>query len=110
VEKPDTLEISAADLDDFDMLYAELRGVSGIAVEAVPAPVSPGDQGGLVELLSVALSGGAVAKLLEIVQTLLDSRGPGFKLTMRRGKERLEISADNAEEVLPLLRELLRGP
>lgn len=102
-------ELSTEDIDDLDMLYAELRGTAGIDVESVQAPVQPGEQGGLVELLSVALSGGALAKFLGIVQTLLDSRGPAFKLTVRQGKQKLEISADNAAEMLPVLRELLHN-
>ena len=48
------IEVSAGDFDDLDALYGELRGVPGIVVTAVPAPVLRGDQGALVDVLMVA--------------------------------------------------------
>jgi len=104
------VELAALNADDFDVLYAELRGVPGVLVRAVPAPVEPGDQGSALDLLTVALSGGAVTAFLEIIRTLLESRGPAFVLKLRCGKDRLEVSADNLDEVLPLIKELLGGP
>jgi len=93
-----------------EAVYAALRGVSGISVDAPPVPLGPGEQGGALELLTVALSGGAVTAFLQIIKTLLDSHGPGFALKVRRGRDRLEITADNAEQALAALRELLDGP
>src|SRR5271170_7177478 len=99
----DAVELSAASPEDFDALYAELRGVSGLTVTVVPAPAEPGEQGSIVDLLTVACSGGALTVFLEIVRSLVGSRGPGFVLKVRRGKDRLEITAENADEVLPLI-------
>jgi hypothetical protein len=93
-----------------EAVYAALRGVRGISVDAAPAPLEPGEQGSALELLTVALSGGAVTAFLQIVKTLLDSHGPGFVLKVRRGRDRLEVTADNAEQGLAALRELLGGP
>lgn len=103
------IELTVDDADDFDALYAELRGVSGIAAEAVPAAVAPGDQGSILDLLTVACSGGAITVFLEIIKNLLESRGEHFVLKVRRGRDRLEIKADNVEELLPALKELLGG-
>lgn len=103
------LEFSAGGPDDFDALYAELRGVSGLTVEAVAAPAQAGEQGAIVDLLTVACSSGALTAVLQIIKSLVDSRGPGFVLKVRRGKDRLEITADNAEEVLPLIEKMLDG-
>ena len=103
------VEIEAQEADDFDALYAELRGVPGIAVEAAPGPLQPGEQGSVLDLLTVACSGGAITVFLQIIKTLLESRGPGFVLKLRHGKTRLEISADNIDEALPALKELLGG-
>jgi Effector Associated Constant Component 1 len=105
-----SVEISAGRVEDLEALYAELRGMPGIAVRAVSAPTRPGDQGAVVDLLTVACSGGAFTALLQVVKTLLESRGPGFVLKVRRGRDRLEITAENAEEALPLIKELLGGP
>lgn len=101
------IELSVGDIEDFDALYEELRGVRGIKVYAAAPTIEPGDQGAVLDLLSVALSGGAVAALLEIVKTLLESRGPGFVLKVRHGRDRLEITSDNADEALELLKKLL---
>jgi hypothetical protein len=106
---PGVVELTTQDPDDFDALYAELRGVPGILVRAVPAPVVPGEQGSALDLLTVACSGGAITVFLQIVKTLLESRGPGFVLKIQRGRDRLEIAADNVEEALPLVRQLLDG-
>jgi hypothetical protein len=53
--------------------------------------------------------GGAITVVLQIVKALVESRGPKFRLKIRRGKDRLEVTADNLDEVLPLLEELLGG-
>ena len=102
-------EISVADSEDFPALYAELRGVRGIDARAILAPAEPGEQSVTVDIVTVALSSGAVTTFLEIIKTLLASRGPGFVLKIRRGKQKLEITADNAQDALPLVRELFNG-
>jgi hypothetical protein len=101
------VEVEAGTADDTDQLYNELRGRPGITVNAVPAPATPGDQGVALDLLTVALSSGAVTAFLEIIKVLAESRGPKFKLKIRRGRNRLEVTADNADEVLPLVRKML---
>ena len=104
-----SIEISTEDPDDFDALYAELRGVQGILVEAVASPAQPGEQGSVLDLLTVACSGGAITVFLQIVKVLAESRRSTFELKIRRGKDRLEVSADNVDDVLPLIKELLDG-
>lgn len=106
---PSSWELSTEDADDFDALYAELRGLPGIIVQAVPSPGEPGEQGSVVDLLTVAFSGGAVTVFLEIIKMLVESRGPSFRMRIRRGKDRVEISADDLDEVLPILKELMGG-
>lgn len=101
------VEFEVADPDDFDVLYAELRGFPGLAVEAVAAPVSEGEQGSAMDFLTVACSGGAITAALQLFKAVVESRGPSFSLKMRRGKDRVEINASNIEEMLPVLKELL---
>ncbi len=103
------VELSTAFPEDFDALYAELRGIGGLTVTAVPPPPQPGEQGAIVDLLTVACSSGALTVFLEIVRSLVGSRGPGFVLKVRRGKDRVEITAKNADEVLPLVAKMLDG-
>ena len=103
------LEVRAGDLEDLDAVYAELRGISGITARVVPAPVEPGDQGALADLLTVALTSGAVTAFLQILRVLAESRGPRFRLKVRRGKDQVEITADDADAGLAALRDLLDG-
>ncbi len=103
------IELSTDDLDDLDIFYAELRGLPGITVGAESPAAEDGEQGSIVDLLTVACSGGAITVFLQIIRDLVASRGPGFTLKVRRGKDRLEVTAENVEEILPLIKELLDG-
>lgn len=106
-------EMSAANLDDLDAMYDALRGTPGITVDAVQAPVTPGEQGGILELLTVACSGGAITVFLEIIKTVVESRGTTFALRIRRGRGRdredvdLQMNSDNADEILSAIRKVL---
>jgi hypothetical protein len=106
---PVEVELTAESLDDLDEVYDGLRGVPGITVTAVPSPPVPGAQGAALDVLVLALSSGAITTFLQIIKVLAESRGPKFSLKMRQGKNRLEVTADNLDEVLPLIRELLDG-
>lgn len=78
-------------------------------MQGVPAATLPGEQGSAVKLLTVAFSGETVTAFLQIIKTVPQSRGPAFELTLRRGKDRLEITADSIEEAMPLIKELIDG-
>ena len=105
-----TVEFAADDLDDLDALYAELNGTPGIVVEPVSARLEPGDQGAVLDFLTVACSGGAITVLLQIIRTLVESRDPRFVLKIRRGKDSIEVRAANLEEALPAVRAMIDGP
>jgi len=107
--EPGRVEISAESLDDLDVLYAELRGVAEINAEIMAVPARRGEQGTVADLLTVACTSGAVTALLQIIKTVAESRGPGFRLKVRRGKEQVEITADDADKGLAALRDLLDG-
>ncbi|BBB01442.1 hypothetical protein RVR_8863 [Actinacidiphila reveromycinica] len=105
-----TVELSTHTPETFGALYGALRGVHGIKTAVAPPHFEPGDQGSVVDLLTVSCaSGGAVAVLLDIVRNLVEARRPGFSLTVRQGTATLEITADTVEDALPLLEELLDG-
>jgi Effector Associated Constant Component 1 len=103
------IEVRVEDADDLDAVYAELRGVAGITAQVVPAPVEPGDQGSVADLLTVACTSGAVTALLQIIKALVDSRGPGFRLRVRRGRQQVEITARDPDKGLAALKDLLDG-
>ncbi len=106
---PRDAEVWADAAEDLDDLYAELRGVPGITVEAMSAPVQPGEQGAGLELLVVALSSGSITAFLQIIRTLAEAKGPKFTLSIRRGKNQLKITANNFDEVEPVIRKLFGG-
>lgn len=106
---PAKVEIRADEPEDLDELYIELGGVPGITVEAVSAPAEPGEQGAALDLLAMALSSGAITAFLQIIKTLAEAKGPKFVLSIRRGKNRLKITADNFDDVEPTVRKLFEG-
>jgi hypothetical protein len=106
---PAELELTADSPDVVDEMYDGLRGVPGIIVTAAPISAQPGDQSVALDVLTVALSSGAVTAFLQIIKVLAESRGPKFQLKIRQGKNRLEVTADTVDEVLPVIRRLLDG-
>jgi hypothetical protein len=106
---PTEVEVTADNPEDIDEVYSELRGVPGITVTAMPAPAGPGEQGAGLDALMVAMSSGAVTAFLQIIKVLAESRRPKFSLKVRQGKNRLEVTADNIDDVLPVIREMLDG-
>lgn len=101
------VEFSADDADGFSAFYNELRGMPGVQVTVVPAPPAPGEQGSGLEFLTVACSGGAITVVLQIIKTLVESRG--ISLKVRSGEDSFEIKASTVDEMLPLVREVLGG-
>jgi len=106
---PAEIEVAADNPEDIDEVYAELRGVPGITVTAAPVLAVPGEQGAALDMLMVGLSSGAVTAFLQIIKVLAESHGPKFSLKIRQGKNRLEVTADNIDKVLPVIRELIDG-
>jgi hypothetical protein len=107
---PVEIQLSADNPDDIDALYDGLRGTPGIRGTAASPPAAPGDQGAAFDVLTVALSSGAITALLQIIKVIAESRGPKFSLKIRQGKNKLEVKADNVDEVIPAIRDLLEGP
>jgi len=105
---PDGAEVYADDPEDTEELYRELSGIPGISVGAAPATAQPGEQGAALDVLMVGLSSGAVTAFLQIVKTLAEAKGPKFVLRIRRGKDRLTITADSLEDVAKIEQELRR--
>jgi hypothetical protein len=103
------VEVTAETPSDVDDVYTALRGTPGITVTALSTPVSPGEQGAVVDGLMVALSSGAATAFLQIIKVLAESHGPKFKLKLRHGENALELSSDNVDEALVVLEEFMKG-
>jgi hypothetical protein len=103
------IEISAQAQEDLEATHAELQGKPGINVMSKYPAIDAGEQGGAIELLTVALSGGGGTAFVKLITLLVESRGSSFTLTIRRGKTKVELRADNASEALPLIKEMIDG-
>ena len=103
---PEPAEIQAFDPVDIDDLYAALRGVPGITVKVAAARIAPGEQGVAIDYLMVTLAIGAIPTFLQIIRTLAEAGRPRFVVIIRRGRSRVEINADNVDDVEPLVRKL----
>ncbi|MGH3853436.1 MAG: effector-associated constant component EACC1 [Pseudonocardiaceae bacterium] len=107
------LSISAEDSDALRSLLDWLRHEDALRgrVRAAHAPVRPGEMGGLLEVLEVALgSGGAGAVLATSVSTWLSQpRRADVKLTVTAEDGRhIELDARRVRDPAVLLREVER--
>jgi Effector Associated Constant Component 1 len=106
MEGRSVIELSTEDADDLDALYSELRGHPGITVQAVFAPLEPGDQGSALDFLAVACSsGGAITVLIQILKDFTKARSSHFSLRVRNGEEEIELTAENIDRAF--LRKIL---
>lgn len=85
------------------------RGLAG-AVREVRQPPGPGELGGAVEALVVALSaGGAAGTLARSLFGWLHTRRPNLKITVTTDRSTVTVEASQVRDgdVLPMLREVL---
>jgi hypothetical protein len=85
------------------------RGLAG-AVREVRLPPGPGELGGAVEALVVALgAGGAAGTLARSLFGWLRTRRPSLKVTVTRGDRSLAVEASEVRDgdMLSVLREIL---
>lgn len=89
-----------------------LRGERGLAgaIREVRLPPGPGELGGAVEVLAVALgAGGAAGTLARALFGWLGTRRPSLKVTVTKGTRSITIEAREVRDgdVLSLLQEVL---
>jgi len=89
-----------------------LRGERGLvgAVREVHVPPGPGELGGAVEALVVAVgAGGAAGTLARSLFGWLHTRGPKLKITVTTERNSITVEASQVRDgdVLPILREVL---
>lgn len=91
-----------------------LRGERGLAgaLREVRVPPGPGELGGAVDALAVALgAGGAAGTLATSLFGWLRTRRPNLKVTVAKGKNSITVEAAQVRDgdVLALLREVLES-
>jgi len=84
----------------------ELRG----RVRVVDTPPGETELGALPELLTVALgAGGAGTVLASSIATWLRTRRTSAKVTIKSGDRSVTLEIETADDLVPLLREILGG-
>ena len=78
----------------------------GVVVTRVPGRPGHGEQGALDVLTALADSTVLVA-LVKVLQKISRSRKPGMSVDMKLPGKRLTVTADNAEDVLPVIDKFL---
>jgi hypothetical protein len=105
-------DIGVDEVGELAALLDWLRGERGLAgaIREVRTPPGPGELGGTVEALAVALGpGGAAGALAGSLFGWLRTRRPSLKVTVTNGARSITIEASQVRdsEVMPLLREVL---
>ena len=104
--------INVDEVGELAALLEWLRGERGLAgvIREVRLPPGPGELGGAVEVLAVALgTGGAAGTLARSLFGWLRTRRPSLKVTVTKGTRSLTVEASEVRDgdVLSLLREIL---
>jgi hypothetical protein len=107
------VELSASDYSQLGSLGDYLRlAVPGAQVTPSPGRPGLGEQGALDTLMIMADSSVLVAAV-KVLPQFLRSRKAGFsvtiKTTVKGNRRELTVTADNAEEVLPVIDRFLNG-
>lgn len=102
------------EIDEVTDLWEWLRGERALAgaVDAVQRPPGEGELGGVFDVLAVALgSGGAGAVLARSLTAWLQTRRPdvAVSVTTEAGTVKVDARHLDSGDVLPLLRQVLRG-
>lgn len=105
-------DIDVDEVGELATLLEWLRGERGLAgaVREVRLPPGPGELGGAVEVLVVALgAGGAAGTLARSLFGWLRTRRPSLKVTVTRGDRSIAVEASEVRDgdVLSVLREIL---
>jgi Effector Associated Constant Component 1 len=105
-------DIDVDEVGELAALLEWLRGERGLAgaVREVRLPPGPGELGGAVEALVVALgAGGAAGTLARSLFGWLRTRRPSLKVTVTRGARSIAIEASEVRDgdMLSVLREIL---
>ncbi len=103
----DPVELSLSDYGQLGSLEEYLRLTApGVVVTRVPGRPGHGEQGALDVLTALADSTVLVA-LVKVLPEFLRSRKPGMSVDMKLPGKRLTVTADNAEDVLPVIDKFL---
>jgi len=106
---PGTAELSVSDYVQLDSLVNYLR----LAVPEVPVARNPGRPGhgeqGALDVLTIAADSSVLVAVVNALPQFLRSRKKGVSVTLTVKGKRLTVTAETAEEVLPVIDRFLDG-
>lgn len=103
----DPVELSLSDYGHLGSLEEYLRMTApGVVVMRVPGRPGHGEQGAL-DILTVLADSTVLVALVRVLPEFLRSRKPGMSVDMKLPGKRLTVTADNAEDVLPVIDKFL---
>jgi hypothetical protein len=102
-------ELSVSDYSQLGPLVDYLRlAVPEVRVSRSPGRTGRGEQGAL-DVLMIAADSSVLVALVNVLPAFLRSRKAGLSVTVTANGKKLTVTADNAEEVLPVLDRFLNG-
>ena len=102
-------ELSVSDYSELDSLEDYLGlAVPGVRVTRSLGRAAPGEQGAL-DALMIAADSSVLVAVVNVLPTFLRSRRKSVSVTVTAKGKKLTVTADNAEEVLPVLDRFLDG-
>ena len=106
---PGAAELSVSDYAQLGSLAEYLRlAAPGVRVTRSPGRPGPGEQGA-VDVLMIAADSSVLVAAVNVLPAFLRSRKKGISVTVTVKGNRLTVTADNAEEVIPVLDRFLDG-
>jgi Effector Associated Constant Component 1 len=100
---PGVAELSVSDYSQLGSLADYLRlAVPGVRVTRSAGRPGPGEQG-VVDVLMIAADSSVLVAAVKVLPEFVRSRKKGVSVTLTVKGKRLTVTADNAEEVMPVI-------
>lgn len=103
------VEVAVSDLAEFRSLRAWLERVPDVRVEQRAGTPRPGEQGAADVLMMLASGSGVLAVAMQTLPDFLRSRRSGLSVTLKTEGKELTLTADNLQDVKPLIEKLFDG-
>jgi hypothetical protein len=101
------VELSLSDYAQLGSLEDYLRlAAPDVAVTRAPGRPARGEQGAL-DVLTVLADSTVLVALVKVLPEFLRSRRPGMSVTMELPGKRLAVTADNADDIMPVIDKFL---
>jgi Effector Associated Constant Component 1 len=100
---PGVAELSVSDYAQLGSLADYLRlAASGVRVTRSPGRPGRGEQGAL-DVLMIAADSSVLVAVVKVLPEFLRSRKSGMSATVTVKGKRLTVTADNAEDIIPVI-------